>query len=169
MKWFAFVFTALGLYFLGSAFVDLKTPDKTETWIKTTGMMQAASVEARSRRVEAEGTHDAGSIFFPAVKYTYNVNGMEYHGSRITYDTQKISFNGTIEAKQILANWPVGTDTTVYYDPGRPQESVLLHGRESHAFDDFMTAIAMLGASMGFWIPVYLDRNKKSRRGIMSD
>ena len=169
MKWIAFVLTCLCLYFLGSAILDLRSPDKTEAWISTAGVVQAASVEARSRRVEAEGTHDAGSIFFPSVTYTYIVSGIEYHGSTISFDTEKISFNSTIEAKQILANWPVGSRTMVYYDPVRPQEAVLMHGREHLASDNFMTAFALLGASMGFWIPAYLDRRKRTRHTLMND
>jgi hypothetical protein len=60
------------------------------------------------------------------VIYVYEVNGKQYRGTRVR-------FGGTgamhpAAAQQVLAMYPIGATVSVYYDPERPGQSVLIPG-----------------------------------------
>jgi hypothetical protein len=64
-----------------------------------------------------------GTTYRPALKYRYRVGGKDYVSDRYTYGTMGTSESGYANAV-VRAN-PKGAAVTVYYDPGKPSESVL--------------------------------------------
>jgi len=65
----------------------------------------------------------AGGGFLPAFEYTYIVLGVEYKGTaltlwpRVTYDEYVV--------EEWINEYPEGKQVTVYYNPNKPQLSVL--------------------------------------------
>jgi hypothetical protein len=59
-----------------------------------------------------------------AVCYTYEVNGRQYSGDRLTVGV-RMSATFSALAKRTAARYPVGTEVDVHYNPESPGESVL--------------------------------------------
>ncbi|MCJ7621905.1 MAG: DUF3592 domain-containing protein [Anaerolineaceae bacterium] len=86
-------------------------------WPAVQGRVTAASVEETARtRVEDD------AFFYPNIKFEYTVEGQVYTGSQAVGRP----FNVEFKAKQKLANYPPGTEVTVYYDPTKPDENRLM-------------------------------------------
>ena len=64
----------------------------------------------------------AGLIHKGEVAYHYEVEGIQYTGSRVTLTDVT---GGLRQADQVLRAYPVGTDVTVFYNPQDPADSVL--------------------------------------------
>jgi hypothetical protein len=58
------------------------------------------------------------------VRYTYEVNGRQYSGDRLTVGV-RISATFSAFAKRAAARYPVGMEVDVHYNPESPGESVL--------------------------------------------
>jgi hypothetical protein len=57
------------------------------------------------------------------LEYRYEVRGMQYTGTRVTFDTRGGDSRAVADA--ILARYPVGGETKVFFDSDDPSESVL--------------------------------------------
>ena len=60
--------------------------------------------------------------FRPAVLYRYQVAGRDYDGHRLYFGNKT---GNHAFAEEALKAWPVGLETTVCYDPDKPDFSVL--------------------------------------------
>jgi hypothetical protein len=60
------------------------------------------------------------------VNYTYTVNGLPFKGNRIRALLPRL--DSEAEALAIQQRFPEGAEVPVYYDPGKPQSSVLISG-----------------------------------------
>ena len=70
------------------------------------------------------------------VSYKYVVNGMEYTGSQVNYNSK------TYKYKEILDNYTLGKSVTVYYDPSNPKYSTLERSDlGSHIYGQFIVLI----------------------------
>jgi len=69
-----------------------------------------------------------GTSYTPAVEYRYSVGRQEHVGRRINYSWVATSSQG---ARQAIAQYPAGQRVTVYYDPRRPEDSLLEPGLHS--------------------------------------
>jgi len=68
---------------------------------------------------------EGGTSYTPEVKYAFQVGGVKYNSDRISYLFVSSSSKA---ANDVLARFPVGKPTTVYYNPASPGDSVLLRG-----------------------------------------
>ena len=64
----------------------------------------------------------AGLMHKGEVAYHYEVDGVQYTGSRVTLTDVTGSQR---QAEQVLKAYPVGADVTVFYDPHDPVDSAL--------------------------------------------
>ncbi len=90
-------------------------------WPSVSGLITRSNLEARRtgtgsrRRVE----HDV------EISYEYVVDGAVYRNDVVRFDQQNL----TLKNKQLLvSSHPVGKKVTVYYNPDRPKQSVLVQG-----------------------------------------
>jgi hypothetical protein len=67
-------------------------------------------------------TGKVGTGFFPFVRYGYTVNGRSYESDRITFAKGSLDF---IIASNIRDEFQVGGKVKVYYNPAKPEQSVL--------------------------------------------
>ncbi len=96
---------------------------QTETWPSTEGVVLEATVEAESVQT---GEINSTS-FYPHVVYHYTVAERQQTGDRITWNND-LSFQSTLQAKEVLADYPVNQAVTVYYNPQNPGQAVLRRG-----------------------------------------
>ncbi|MFB3891608.1 MAG: DUF3592 domain-containing protein [Phycisphaerae bacterium] len=111
--WLAFVSPFLGL--LGSEL--LSQLDAQRRFVAARGRILTSQV-----REESSG--DSVS-YKPSIEYEYYVGDLRLTGSRVSYSqfTSTVSF-----ATHYVKEFPAGREVTVYHDPDRAQEAVLLTG-----------------------------------------
>lgn len=102
--------------------------------------------------LSSEVTHhdnDDGTTHGVRIKYSYTVAGREYTGDRFRYD--KSSSSDSAWARRAVKEHPVGSTTTVYYNPNAPENAVL---RPGLAGSDLFMAMFMTpfnAVMVGFW------------------
>lgn len=71
--------------------------------------------------------HKGGSaikeMYFPDVQYEYVVDGITYQSNR--FWSEKMQINKADKIQALVAQYPVGTQVTVYYDPNNPADAFL--------------------------------------------
>lgn len=81
-------------------------------------------------RVVAQNETNDGATFTREwridVNYTYSVNGQTYKNNRIRAMLPR--FSTEAEALSIQQKFPAGAQVPVFYDPAKPQSSVLISG-----------------------------------------
>ncbi len=90
-------------------------------WPSVSGLITRSNLEARRtgtgsrRRVE----HDV------EISYEYVVEGAVYRNDVVRFDQQNLP----LKSKELLvSSHPVGKKVTVYYNPDKPKQSVLVRG-----------------------------------------
>jgi hypothetical protein len=78
----------------------------------------------------------------PSLSYTYSVAGKTYTGKRLQFGGLNMT---RLEAEDVLAAYPVGSTTTVRYDPQRHDFAVLRLAADSRGF-----LIAGIGIGLAF-------------------
>ena len=108
------VFLLLNVIFLGILFFTQRRVNVVNQWPTTTGTVTLSTVEARS---DSEG----GTTYYPVVRYSYQVGGQIFQGSRIAPGMEV----GGSGAGKVSARYPMGAQVPVYYDPQSPSDAVL--------------------------------------------
>jgi hypothetical protein len=93
-------------------------------WAETQGKMLSGHIE--SSQGYDQSTSSYKTYHRPEVTYQYEVNGIQYTGTRVTQ--QSFSSGALGHVKKFLADHPVGSTVTVYYDPANPASSILEKG-----------------------------------------
>jgi len=96
--------------------------------------------------------------YLPSVNYTYNINGKNYTGTRITASDE---YQKTlIGAQNILKAYPVGAQVSVYYDPANPTVSLLERGTAKNVY------VLIGGAVLCFFfaIAIVVSATKRSQQ-----
>lgn len=92
--------------------------------------------------------HGADYRFDPVVKYTYNVEGKVFHGSKIGINTPRFTMGSKAE-QYLLEKYPIGKEISVFYNPSKPADAVIDRGAAakssmSSAKNIFVVAIGVL-------------------------
>jgi hypothetical protein len=110
---FGSLFVILGLYLFVNAL-------RTYRWPTTTGVV-------RGQDVSSSSSSEGSTSYSPKLRYEYEVDGDTYVSSRIAVGSGP-SFNSRSGAREWLEDYPVDSEVTVRYNPGRPDRSVLQPG-----------------------------------------
>jgi hypothetical protein len=79
------------------------------------------------------------------LEYVYVVYGQKHHGDRLFIGDKKASSVARAQSygKIYMSRYPVNTQTFVYYDPQRPQNSVLEKGVSKRSFSRLIAGILL--------------------------
>lgn len=93
-------------------------------WPHVMGEMLEARARAYNETGDSSGTptHE----WFTEVRYRYSVNGQTYTGTRLRAFGRRHMDEAQAQAE--LAPFPVGKPVKVFYDPAKPESSVLIPG-----------------------------------------
>jgi hypothetical protein len=89
------------------------------TWPTAAGVVTSSEVD---HSTDAEG----GDSYSPEVDYQYQVDGQTITNNQIKFGEN--SYSSRRKAEEIAANYPLGQQVTVYYEPERPTNAVLEPG-----------------------------------------
>jgi hypothetical protein len=84
---------------------------------------QPAEGTVLESRVTSSSDSD-GTTYGYGIRYRYAVGGQSFEGDRYAFGAGKSS-DGHGRASQLVRQHPVGSKLTVYYDPAKPQQSVI--------------------------------------------
>ena len=97
----------------------LQNARASASWPTADGIVTRSEVTFST---DAEG----GDSYQPKVTYKYEANNLSYENDTIKFGEN--SYGSNRKADEIAGNYPVGKNVTVYYDPERPERSVLEPG-----------------------------------------
>jgi hypothetical protein len=91
------------------------------SWTETSGQVVASDAFPSSAK--------GNGAYTPRVIYQYTVSGAVYHGNEISYGFSGFSFGETrAKTEQRVAEYPVGANVRVFYNPGAPGYSCIKPG-----------------------------------------
>lgn len=122
------VVLALILGFGGVIFYNQKKKQAAASWVQTQGTVISSTI-ATERDRDSDG--HVTTYYNPEVNYAYTVGGVEHRGHRIKFGFTRTQFSA--QAAKTTEKYPQGAAVTVYYDPAKPQDSVLDRGKEMPA------------------------------------
>jgi hypothetical protein len=103
--------------------INMDKHDTARTWPTTQGYITSSTMrEYRSRSRTRRGTGRTHYSYEPVVEYEYDVNGIPYTSVRIGFGTYRFNHADCME---FLSDYREGGKVLVYYNPQKPQETVL--------------------------------------------
>lgn len=112
---------------------------KTKQWNTTTGKILASELSDFNWE-----TDDTGKTYKASVKYQYIVEGEKYVSKKVYYgDWIAISFSSYMQT--LVAQYNVGEEYTVYYNPQNPKKSVLKAGTVLPVYFLLLGALVFIG------------------------
>jgi len=149
------VFAAVGVGMLVIGVIGLRQAAASRDWPTTQGVIVSSAVE-RVRRNDPD--RGFTTTFHARISFNYSVGGEPYTGDRVGFGDYGSNTNH--HARSVVRQYPVGSQVTVYYDPNRPQSSLLEPGVRPMAF-----VIPGLGAAFvlfgGLSFAVFLLHDRK--------
>ena len=109
-------------------------------WPSTTGIVLKTDVEI----IKYEGSCQ------PIVTYEYQVAGKSYTGNKITLTQGSQPFIPL--AKKCLSSYPESTELKVYYNPNKPEDSVLIPGLTIGVWGCYFAGSIFLGIAIAPFI-----------------
>ena len=111
------IISAVGVGLIGIIAYDIYGVSISKSWPSVTGAVQSSQVHQVTRKKKYH-RYEAN------IRYTYEVEGKSYRGSRIDFSTS-ISYLSRSEAQAIVAKYPSGREVRVFYKRDDPEEAVL--------------------------------------------
>lgn len=109
-------------------------------------------VTTEGRVLSSEVTHhdsDDGATHGVRISYAYTVGDHEYTGDRYRFD--KFKSSDSAWAREAVREHPVGSPTTVYYNPANPAEAVLRPGLTGSDLFLALFITPFNAVMLGFW------------------
>lgn len=119
---FVLVFLVLGILLIVGNVRARKRAGESQTWPSTTGRILLSEVRTSQTR-DDDGNLQAPS-FYPYVEYDYIHNGQAFKSHKLSFGSHEM-FNNQAAAAAKLAAYPAGADVTLFYNPQKPDDSVL--------------------------------------------
>jgi len=91
-----------------------------------------------------------GAGWMVRVRYAYEVDDIEFQGDRMTF-SRRIGGRTRIQADDELVQYVPGGAVLVYYDPERPQRSVLEPGPDRRAYFGLSVGVGLILIALLFW------------------
>jgi hypothetical protein len=117
---FSLVYAVIGLFLVINYIRHRSKHQASESWIPVEGKVIRSWVR-EDYSTDSEG--DSTTTYYPEVEYVYSFLGKEYQGNQIAFGP-KVGGSRS-RAEKIIAKYSGGDSLTVYYDPSKPEDSVL--------------------------------------------
>ena len=137
---FAWIFVAIGLWFLIRFSLNLRKAKRAENWPTMDGVITQSQISIQRSRDSDDGR--VSNLYGALVRYSYRVKGEEYSGDRIAF--VDVHTGDEERARDILARYPLGAAVRVFYNPADPQNAMLEPGVNQQAFVPFLIPLVFL-------------------------
>ena len=110
----------LGGFFLNRAITIRRSINAAKQWTPVTAKIIESNIEEDNTRT---ATGKAEYSYIPHITYEYNVSGKIFKNGRIIFGRPYFDF---LTAQGLRDRYPEGSEAEIYYDPQKPEQSVLL-------------------------------------------
>lgn len=138
------------------------TSKQTSQWNAVQGLIVKSSLQVTRRNRPFIGDEammprkEEGYFFYKAeVVYKYEINGTEFSGKRISFDSIP---NAEEYAKEIVNKYQKNQEVVVYYLPGNPEEAVLEPGFKRGSLNILGAGLTL--SCCGIAICIYQEKHK---------
>ena len=112
------VFGIIGVIMLIKYFQEKEKSERSQKWSSAMGKV----IKSYMRH---ETNYESGNtIYYPEVSYEYEFLGTIYTGYRISFGGSSGNSNHK-KSQEILRQYPINRNVTVYHDPHNPENAVL--------------------------------------------
>jgi len=118
MAIFVWIFLGIGLAVLGLGLWNSVKAFNSNSWPTAQGVITRADIST--------STSDEDIMYAAEIRYTYQIDGQEMHGSQVTFGD--ISTSNQRNAERAVGQYKLGSAVQVYYNPDNPLEAVLQPG-----------------------------------------
>jgi hypothetical protein len=146
----------VSLWILPTVFTGFRDGPRSTNWPLVSGTV----AEHRIVPIDRDGT---GSRLGLKLVYQYQVDGVDYSGSRIDVANTEVLFHGELPQElQLLAQerFALGSSIDVYYDPDKPNQAVLVTGIVPTTYWQLLFVVFIIGAFTFYLLTT--GRKKKS-------
>lgn len=116
-----FITAALGVIFIILSVRNKKKAQASTQWPSVAGQVSNLEI-TRNNSQDADGNLDF--TYTPIVHYSYQVGGQAFTSDKIAFGAVR-NYGLENKAREVLAQYPLGSPVTVYYNPQNPAEAVL--------------------------------------------
>jgi len=121
------VFVAVGVAVAAWGFMNLSKAMQSKSWPTAEGKIVSSQVVKKVESYTDSNKHRRNRTIYRAhVRYSYMAKGRSLIGGKITMADSGSS--SETRAKKIRDRYPAGSVCTVYYNPEKPEDSVLEAG-----------------------------------------
>jgi hypothetical protein len=107
----------------------LKTEKFLGTWPTTQGKVISIEIKKIPKNVSVNKRGQTIVVWAVIIDYTYSIRGTTYHGTIISnsaeYEDTSVYTQPTKALTQYLTKYPTESEVTVYYNPSKPEKSIL--------------------------------------------
>ena len=111
------------LFLIISWWRNKKKAENSQAWPLVMGVVMETDLRIG-------GGIGGGEEFIPVIRYRYTVNDQMYQSEKFSFGRGQRSVLER-EAQDILDQYPINSEVTVYYNPDDPQEAVLVRESKS--------------------------------------
>ncbi len=138
-------FVIFACYMLWMGLSSKSKVQRAKLWPTVQGLILESQVKQEIRH----GSQGDRFYYEPHILYEYQVQGKTIQGKRIHLNyAQSVSEKA---AKEIVAQYPVGSHVPIYYNPSHREESVLAHAEVSLKISLGIFIFVILLLSFIFW------------------
>ncbi len=119
-------FVVFGIVTFGWGGEELDEAEASVHWPSVEGIVTSSEVSASRYTAPGQARLDE-TTYRPEVTYTYQVEGKDYTGHRVSYRAQ----GDLASARELVARYPAGKQVQVHYDPKAPGTATLEVGSEA--------------------------------------
>jgi len=119
---FFLAFLVVGILLVAGNVRARKRADASQTWPSTTGRILLSEIRISQTR-DDDGNLQAPS-FYPYVEYDYILNGQVYKSHKLGFGGHEMFTTHELAAAK-LAPYPVGANVQLFFNPQKPDDSVL--------------------------------------------
>jgi hypothetical protein len=125
---------SIGIGIALSNYSAYKTSVESENWPIADGMIIKSEIEREALDTKENNETTTEVKLFPKIVYKYQVNGKKYEYTKVFFSPSPGPAN------QIVSRYPKGKIVQVYYNPGKPNQAVLVPGNASFNYVPFFFA-----------------------------
>jgi hypothetical protein len=134
-----------------NAFQHYRSIIKTNDWPQTEGSIVKSEVKI---------VKDAGTSYLPDIHYTYKVDGKDYVSDQLIFG-KSVQFGKLSLAEDYCKTYPINSNHKIFYNPLKPDESILESGVHIRHYFDFILPIFCFGLGIGLFYLLFLKDKKK--------
>lgn len=115
-------------------------------WLQHHGISTFLPVEAtviESQLEKVPKRFGGNTVYKPVIKYTYNVGGHVYINDNISMIIWPDLRGQKKRIQDLIIQYPIGKNTTVYYNPHEPQESFFYKSYQFHPYGGFLITMIL--------------------------